>query len=938
MAERAKEDEEKTMMSTSSERPTAPNRLGARTRLALAALALLALAAIAGPGAGQALAKTGIKTWSITPTSSQAGGHPDVELHTTFYNRSNPPSDPCNCDDARIIRTRFPTGFIGNPHAIPQCTLSEFGTSDCPSEAQVGIAVFLAGLQVPVYNMEPHADQAGLLAFKVPLVEGPAFIELNARTDSDYGLDATSSPIFHLLPIESLDMYLWGVPALPIHDANRWPSPQPPICRFFAPYPEPCFAPVSSEVPPVPYLQNPTNCGETLTAGLDLEYYTHVEDHAEAPWPSTTGCDQLSFNPSLTALPTTEQADTASGLDVSLKVPQVLNPTTPSPSEIKALTVTLPEGFSINPNAADGKRACSDQEAAFKTLLGAHCPESSKVGTATLESSALPGPITGAIYLGQPLPGNRYRLFLTADGFATHVKLAGTVRPNPQTGQLAVSFGADGTESLPQSPFSRFDMHFFGSERGLLATPTQCGTYPIESEFTPWDSALPHQFSTSSFTIDSGPDGKPCPAATRPFNPALTAGTVDNTAAKHSPFLVKVSRADGDQNITGIDVATPPGFSATLAGIPYCPEAAIAKLDDPSYSGLAETAAPACPAASQIGTANAGTGAGTHPLYSPGKVYLAGPYKGAQLSLVVVIPAVSGPYDLGNVVVRSAVGVNPVTAQISTVSDPIPTILDGIPLRLRSVLISLDRPDFTLNPTNCEPSEIGSRVLGSQGAVATVPSHFQVANCSDLGFAPKLSLHLSGGIARHGHPALRAVVRTKPGEANFSRVQVTLPHGEQVDNAHFNNVCTRPQLAQGACPASSIYGHAEAATPLLGQPLVGNVYLVTGFGHKLPDLVADLHGQIDIQLHGRISAFKQALRTTFEGIPDAPVSSFTLSMLGGKKGLLVNSKGICSGVGPAKVAMRGQNNRRSNRKVKLQASCGKHAKRAKRNLHSRRGA
>ena len=307
------------------------------------------------------------------------------------------------------------------------------------------------------------------------------------------------------------------MPGDPKHDVNRWPPVQGGLSACGPRYPTPCNAPQPFDAPVRPYFENPTACGGDvgpLSFGLDVFYYDHTLAHVEAPWPETTNCDQLSFNPSLTADPTTTQADTASGLDVDLKVPQTQSPTTPSPSEIRAVTTSLPAGFSINPGAADGKTVCTDQEGSFGTLDAAHCPEHSKVGTVSLDSSALPGPISGAIYLGQPQPGDRYRIFLTADGFATHVKLAGTVQPDPVDGQVVVSF-----PDLPQTSVPGVRMHFFGSERGLLATPTACGTYAVHTTFVPWDAVLPNQTSTSFFNVDSGPGGRPCPGDTRPLQP-----------------------------------------------------------------------------------------------------------------------------------------------------------------------------------------------------------------------------------------------------------------------------------------------------------------------------------------------------------------------------------------------------------------------------------
>ena len=886
---------------------------------------LAALAMLLTVCDGAQAKRVGIRSFEVESSTSQAGGHPDVRFYASFDNRNvengefaEPEFGTCFCHDVQQVDTHFPTGFIGNPHAVPECTLGEFSNKKCSPDTQVGVLEFQGVLQLPIYNVEPHPGQPGLLAFPLPILNAPGFIDLHARTGSDYGLDATTVQIFHFLPISNLDVHIWGVPASPAHDYNRQPSPQ---TGCFATYTEPCPGAAKSNAPETPYLENPTSCGAPLSGSVDLTYYDESLYHAEAPWPTTSGCDLLDFNPSLTAKPTTEQADTATGLDVNLTVPQSANPGVPAPSELQASTVTLPEGFAINPNAADGKTACSDQQAAFGTEDEAVCPETSKVGTLRLDSSALPAPISGAIYLGTPEPGNPYRLILAADGFSTHVKLKGSVHTDAQSGRMVVSF-----VDLPQSPFQEFDMHFFGSERGLLVTPEKCGTYPVESEFVPWDGLLSNQHSTSFFHVTSGPNGEPCPGNPRPFDPGFIGGTTDNTAGKYSPLGIEVTRPDGNQILTGVQVTMPEGISASLKGVPYCTAAAIAQLADPARTGLLEQASPACSAASQIGTVVTSAGAGSHPLYTDGRAYLAGPYKGAPLSLVVVVPAVSGPYDLGNVVVRSAIRVDPVTAQITTVSDEIPHILGGIPLRIRSIRVNVDRRDFALNPTNCSPSPLTALLTGGEGGSATRQNYFQMANCSNLAFSPTLSLRLSGGSARLGHPALHATLRSRPGEANIGRVAVTLPPSEQLDQSHIRTTCTRVQLAADNCPADSIYGEASASTPLLDAPLTGHVYLVAS-NHTLPDLVVALRGQIAVNLYGRIDTVNGGLRATFANPPDVPVSIFQLDMQGGNKGLLVNSSSLCFKPKRAAAEIVGQNEATANQRPRLRAACGKSGRR-----------
>jgi hypothetical protein len=930
--------------------------------LAMLTLTLLTLAAPAS-------ADTPINTFEAVPTTTQAGGHPDLGITFSVSNRAIQNSvNPCACEDAKDVTVHLPAGFIGNPHATPRCSIADFSSDTCPIDSQLGmvrVEVGNGGLHflAPVNNMLPPADVAGLLAFKIFLFGTPQFTVLSARTGSDYGLDAKVISIVHgPYPVTAFQQVLWGVPADPSHDAFRvdpetvhgeahiGPAYAGDFCdaegALSSSDPntvvQPCFfgpanlPPIASNSPLTPFLQAPTTCDAPLTTSLDVLSYDGGTTHASSSWPQGTGCAQLSFNPSLYAQPTTRDTDAPSGIDVNLQVPQQLSPTIPSPSQLRGATVSLPPGFSINPNAADGKVACTDAEARFGTEDAAQCPEFSKVGSLEILSSALPGPLPGYVYLGQPLPGNRYRIFLAADGFATHIKLAGTVIPDPRTGQITISF-----QDLPQSPLTAFNMHLFGSERGILATPTQCGTYPVTSTFTPWDSSLPAQTSTQFFTIDSGPTGLPCPGPSRPFNPGFEAGSARNTAGAHASFAVNLVRRDGDQNLAGLTVTTPPGFAATLKGIPYCSDPTIASLSSSSYLGVAELTASACPPMSQIGTATAGAGAGSRPLYVPGKVYLAGPYKGAPLSLLVVIPAVSGPYDLGNVVIRAAIQVNPVTAQVTTVSDPLPQILDGIPLRTRSIRVALNRAGFTLNPTNCDPHSVQATITGDQGGVSRLSAYHQIANCASLPFAPKLALKLTGSTKQAGNPALTATLTAKPGEANISRTQVTLPPTELVDNAHINNICTRVQFNEGKtpgekCPPSSILGFAKADTPLLDEPLEGPIYLRATGRAGLPDVVAALNGQIDIVLDGRVDSVHGRLRTTFETVPDAPVTKVVLSFNGGGKGLIENSPKLCAHIQHFTAAITGQNGKTANRRPVLSTPCGKKHQRKARAHHNRR--
>jgi hypothetical protein len=910
-----------------------------RSCLRLALLTGLAAIALAAVNSSSAAASADIYEFSSIPSTAEAGGHPNIltslEVATRYTTEGEYP--PCECHDAKNILVHNPPGVIANQHVLSVCTATQLAEFNCSADAQAGYMVInhplLGWLVFPLYRTVPQAGQASLFVFSI--LGTAQYMAVTARTGSDYGLDFRFEGINHSFPATSTYTMFWGVPGAHKHDLLRFPpggealmchsNPMaelveekvPVDCLYDTTHGLDGKAQVESSLPIAPFTQNPTTCVGPMTSSVDVTFYDRMTAHAQSEWPATTGCDKLSFNPSLAAGPTTTDTDSASGLAVDLVVPQFEDPSTPSPSEIRGDSVELPVGFSINPSAADGKTTCSDAQANLDNELAAECPEYSKIGTTELRSSALPGPIFGYIYLGTPLPGDRWRLIVTASGFATNVKLVGSTHLNPSTGQVVTSF-----ENLPQNPFEEFNLHFFGSERGLFATPTQCGTYPVNAKFHPWAAQLSEQASTQFFTVDSGPGGSGCPNGPRPFSPSFEAGVEDNTAGVHSPFVLQFSRADGDQNVTGVDVKAPPGLLANLRGIPYCPEAAIARLKSPGYSGAVEQASPACPAASRVGSAIAGAGAGTHPVYVPGGVYLAGPYKGAPLSLVVSFPALSGPYDLGVVPVRVALNLDRETAQITAISDPLPQIQEGVPLRTRFVRINLDRQGFALNPTNCDPLSVGAAITGDEGATATRSTGFQATDCTDLSFAPKMSLRLEGSSKRRGHPALDARISTGAGEANIARTVVAMPSTLILDNAHVKSPCTRVQFAADACPAASRIGEATASTPLLDQPLRGSVYLRSNPKGNLPNLVVSLKGVVDIDLVGKIDTKHGGLRTTFASLPDAPISSFDLNLFGGGKGLLQSTEPLCSSQQRASVQMAGQNGLVRKGKLEIRTACG----------------
>ncbi|HET7485879.1 MAG TPA: hypothetical protein VFJ64_10965, partial [Solirubrobacterales bacterium] len=689
----------------------------------LVAVALLVLGALA---AAPALGAFGIASFDGEVTDqngdpyTQAGGHPfaattTIALNQTVDGQGNPTAD----GSVKNVVVGLPAGFVGDPTATPTlCSEDQlevggvFGESArCPASSQVGTTIVdfqgIGSREVPVYNMIPPAGLPGQFGFKA--ASAIVHLDPTVRTGGDYGLTVHVDDISQALPILGTSLTVWGVPADPAHDGERGSC-----LGFFGPTGEQC----PTDAPRKPFITNPTAC---TPAGVGLETTLHIESWQGAtddssffshlpPGPPTpgpqqgpTGCDLLPFEPSISVQPTSHSADSPTGLHVDLRLPQNDNPDGLAEAHLKKTVVQLPEGMAVNPAAADGLAACRPAQIDLSGPEAAACPDASKLGTVEVDTPLLDHPLNGAVYLAaqNDNPFNSLlAIYVTVDDPQTGivVKLAGKVEPDPQTGRLRTVF-----DNNPQLPFSDFKLDFFGGSRAALITPPSCGMYTSTADLVPWSTADPNdptpteiQESTSSFDVTSGPDGGPCP--TGDFKPSFDAGTVTPLAADFSPLVATASRPDGSQLMRGMNLDLPPGLTGKLAGIAICPNSALAAAA--ANSGTAELTSPSCSAASRLGSVTAGAGAGSTPFHVPGNAYLAGPYKGAPLSIAVITPAVAGPFDLGTVVVRAAARIDPTTAQIHVQSDQLPVILRGIPLNLRSITVKADRPDFTLNPTS----------------------------------------------------------------------------------------------------------------------------------------------------------------------------------------------------------------------------------------------
>lgn len=836
---------------------------------------------------------------------TQAAAHPNFGITDfTLSQKGGFPNFPDG--SAKDVRVELPVGLGVNPEATPKCSEAQLATSTCPPESKIGVDYLRTISPGPSPPLPPPGTE-----FTLPT---PVYnVQAPFGVPSQAGFNATgTSPTLLVGELDPVDQHI----SFTISDLN----PSVPLIGSRL---------VFNGQAGDGYLTMPSLCDGPQRTVLKVTSYpypteTDPEQHRTATYDTAVGvdgCANVPFKPTIGVTPDGPKAtDSPEPVTAELGIPyEKGKPEAITNSELQTAKVTLPKGMGLNPSTANGLVPCTDAQFHRGTNDAVECPARSKIGTVEVESPSLPaGSVGGAVYIGQPTSndpssGNQFRIFIHASGpeRGVNVRLIGNVFPNLTTGQLTAVI-----DENPQAPFSSFKIHFFGGPRGTLTTPGSCGPNATTTQLSPW-SGTAAATPSGSFTLTNYPGGGSCPKtlAERPFAPSYAATSASTTAGAYSPFRVQIARPDGQQELKGVDVTLPPGLTGKLAGVSYCTQSDLNSAA--AASGNASVAHPPCPNSSFLGTASIVAGTGSDPLTIPGNVYLTGPYKGAPLSLAIITPAVAGPYDLGTVVVRVAVFVDPETAQIHAVSDPIPDVYGGVKLDLRSIDLNVNRHRFMLNPTHCGTTATSGFLNGGGSDPANpaaftsyaVNAPYQPLGCGKLRFKPKLFTRLYGPTHRAQNPRIRAILEAREGDANVSRTALTFPHSLFLDQSHIRTVCTRPQLASGTCPQEAIYGQAVAKTPLLSDPLRGPVYLVSS-DNTLPDLVADLRGQVNIQLHGVISSKRGGIKTVFGSVPDVPVKKFILNMRGGKKSLLVNSRDLCKSRQSSYLNIKGHNSRR----------------------------
>jgi hypothetical protein len=837
----------------------------------------------------------------LSGPNTQAGAHPFAAM-TAFRLSTDSSNNPTGA--LRDVQVNLPDGFVADPEAVPTCPRAQFdalvgdNSASCPPASQVGVVRVefnTGGDFVPLYNLEPRPGEVADLGFIIVTV--PVHIVPKLDASNNYAIRADIVRASRSIPFVASEVTLWGVPADPGHDSQRACEGQTFI-SFYS-----CSVPVARK----PFVTNPANCSAgPLTSTLALSSWQEPERFVTDRYTSATGvdgCDRLAFEPTASIRPSTTEADAPSGLVADLQFPANSDPDGLSTPPLRTAKVTLPEGMSINPGSADGLDACTDAQLGLKTDRPVGCPDSAKIGTVTAKSPVLEDPLVGSVYLrsqssDDPESGEMFRLALVLESRARGVliKLPGSVFVNKDTGRVVTQF-----DNNPQMPVSTLSLQLKSGPRAPLATPSTCGEKTVDVELSSWAGQTAHL--TDTFAIA-------CRAGLGDFTPSLSAGTTNAKGGAFSPFAVNVDKPDGNTPLTGLRMELPEGLTAKIAG----------NLN------------------TQVGTATVSAGPGGNPFNLPGKVFLEGAYGDAPFSLRVVVPAKAGPFDLGEVVVRQKIYVDPIDAHVTVVSDPLPTIVKGVPVRLQRVVVDVDKPGFMINPTSCESTEIKATLSSATGQSVPVTNRFQVGDCASLALKPSLGLTLSGkGQTTDGkHPAVTASLTQPAGQANLKKVRVALPLSLALDPDNANGLCEFADGSKAAptCPKNSIVGTAMATTPILDEPLSGPVYFVKNVRkdpksgreiRTLPKLVIPLVGQngVKLTLTGTSAVANDQLVTTFDNIPDAPVSSFKLNINGGKGGILtVSDADICKSTQIADQQIDGQNDKQANSDVYLQTpSC-----------------
>jgi hypothetical protein len=840
-----------------------------------------------------------------------AGGHPPFGVTDfTVNNEGGVPSGIATEGPVTHIRTDVAPGVSTNPNIVHQCSVAEFGTevakgaflapgADCATSVigtnkvkiwpGAGPDIELTGT---VYNLVPEAGQSSLFGVALdltPVGHGGLFAHTLIKGHVEWATD------YH-------DYFEIEVsPELPLVSSRL--SFTGNIGKGTAPFGSGGF------------LTNPTSCtgaGPQTTSTITLESAAGVKQIKPYETPiGNSDCDKVPFGgavgPTFGLTPETTHSDAPDGITTTLAETHDLSEEGTDSSQVKSATITLPEGLTLNPSAAhEVTEACKPSQIGIGSLSPVTCPAGSKIGTATLNVPGLPtneeapdDALHGTLYLGGPESGPikepPYVMYIDAESarYGLSVRLKGLVKPDLQTGRLTVVFG-DTPGQPPEQPFSNLVLHVNGGQNAALANPLACGTASTQASFDGYSGA---SFSpvVDPFTVDNSVNGGACPA-TLPFGPTQATANQTANAGGRTSFVFSLTRPEGHQYVSQVKTTLPPGLVGAIPAVTPCTDA--------------QATANACPAASQIGTASAVSGSGVTPFtFGGGKVFLTGPYNGAPYGLSIVVPAVAGPFDLGPVTSRATLNVDPYTARVTTTAT-VPTIVQGVPTRLRGFTVSIDKQGFLFNPTSCGAFATESEVSSTFGATQKLSTPFQVANCNALKFKPAFKAVTSSRTSKANGASLETTLNEVPGDANVKSVKVQLPKALPSRLTTLQKACPAATFEANYhnCPSGSFVGGARANTPTLPGKLQGPAILVSHAAEAFPDLdlVMEANGVRSV-LVGNTDIKKGITTTTFASTPDVPVSSITVNLPIGPHSALAANGNLCANPLVMPTTMTGQN-------------------------------
>ncbi len=860
--------------------------------------------------------------------ATEAGEHPFQVTTTLIFNQTattDPEKPHYPVELPKDLSFHLPPGLVGNPNSVGQCTMANFfalvhETNLCSPNAVVGVATVyvhepIVGLitkTIPVFNLVPAQGEPARFGFEA-LGNIPIVIDASVRSGHDYGVNVSIKDATETAGVLSSQVTFWGVPADPVHNPSRgWE------CIDGEQYAKQIgkSCPATSELPEDPFLTLPSSCAanpqaEPVVFPMEADSWANPGSFlgAEYAWMSENGqllgfegCGRLPFSPVIDIMPEEHSASTPTGLSVDVKVPQqtTLEAGGLAEADVRDTTVTLPEGVELSPSAANGLEGCSEGQVGFAGFNAASqtnefntapvaCPDGSKVGTVRIKTPLLSHELEGGVYLASPAPNGEagmnpfdslVALYIVAEDPVSGVlvKLAGEGHIDEGTLRISTTF-----RNAPQVPFEDLKLDLFGGPRASVSTPGSCGSYVTDAVFTPWSGTGPVAVGApgEDFAVTSGVGGSGCPGG-QGFGPGLDAYSQNPQAGAFTGFFLELSRPDGDQALSSLSMHLPSGVAAMLSSVELCSDA--------------QAAASACPAGSEVGRAVAVAGLGPEPyVQEGGRVFITGPYGDAPFGLEIVTPAKAGPFDLGYVTVRSKLYINPANASVTIVSDPLPTQIRGIPLQLKRVLVTVDRPNFEFNPTSCNPMSIEGTITGAEGGSANVSSPFQVSNCGTLPFSPVLSASANGHGSKADGTTFNVTVRSGgvgPNgvvQAGIAKVDLQLPKQLSSRLPTLQKACLETvfNANPASCDEGSVIGNATIHTPVLRNPLSGPAYLVSHGSAAFPDVEFVLQGEgIKLVLDGKTQIKSGITYSKFESAPDAPFTVFETVLPAGPHGVL----------------------------------------------------